>query len=234
MATQICTSLVWASTRPGMWSLLFLEGSLLNQWRPNNAPHGSTARRTPDTWLAMTIQDQYQGFISTELLCTYWDTSRTKQWVTKSSRAEIGLSTQLANSSAKVFVTSDGPVPAISTALPRSLTVSKKWRLSLKTSFWIRIETYVGAVSFPQVPKKPRLRRVSKFVVSENTQILVKRKKKRGKNAPTLIYQSKFSLLPKLVTNFQTFDFGYHKILLVIYSLPPIVLNPSTIYYLAC
>ena len=37
----------------------------------------------------------------------------------------IGLSTQLANSAVKVFVTSDGPVPTISTALPPSLTESK-------------------------------------------------------------------------------------------------------------
>ena len=32
---------------------------VLNQWRPNNAPHGSIARRTPDTWLVMTILGQY-------------------------------------------------------------------------------------------------------------------------------------------------------------------------------
>ena len=179
-------------------------------WRSNFCPPTDLERVSRD----------YSQKLHYFLLCTFWNSSRTKQRVTKSSRAEVGLSTQLANSSAKGFVTLDGPVPTISTALLRSLTVSKKWRLSLKTSFWICIETYAETVYFPQVPKKPRLRRVSKFVVSENTQILVKRKKKRGKNAPTSIYQSKFSLLPKLVTNFQTFDFGYHKILLMILVAP--------------
>ena len=47
----------------------------------------------------------------------------------------------------------------------------------------------------------------------------------RRNHTTTLIYHLKTSLLPKLVTIFKTFDFGHHKILLMMYSLIPDVLN---------
>ena len=53
--------------------------------------------------------------------------------------------------------------------------------LSLKTSFQIRIETYVARVSSPQAPPKPRLRRVSITAVLTKYPKSVNRKRKRVK-----------------------------------------------------
>ena len=122
------------------------------------------------------------------LLSGYWDSSVTKQGGQTSSWTQTPVFYGILR-------------PTIATLLrlrtERSCVDScrgeqwvKGWAFSGRTSFQTRIETFVARVFSPQVPLKPRLRRVSISVVSGNTQQACQQKNEKRALANNPSYYS--------------------------------------------